>query len=117
METVNYDTEVKAYQFEPEVQVIIKKDSPGERAGLTVVFKKEVRKKHPCDCQQKFQIHLKKSIDCCEKQHLSSKFKPFKHFSILNFTMTKWFFRGTCFAMVFPVLLFSLKQFYVFIIK
>ena len=44
-ETVNYETEIKAYQFEPEVQVI-KKGSSGERTGLTRVFEEGVLKKN-----------------------------------------------------------------------
>ena len=44
-ETVNYETEIKVYQFEPEVQVI-KKGSSGERTGLTRVFEEGVLKKN-----------------------------------------------------------------------
>ena len=48
-ETVNYDTEIESYQFEPEVQVI-KRGSPGERTGLTRVSEEEVRNKASCNC-------------------------------------------------------------------
>ena len=41
-ETVNYDIEIKAYQFVSEVQVI-KKGSAGERKGLTRTFEEGVR--------------------------------------------------------------------------
>ena len=50
-ETVDYDIEIKAYQFESEVQVI-KKGSAGERRGLTRAFEEGVRNNVLCDFQQ-----------------------------------------------------------------
>ena len=49
--TVNYDTRIKAYRFEPKIK-IIKKASQGKRSGLTCVFEKRVMNKNWCDCQQ-----------------------------------------------------------------
>ena len=40
-ETVNYDTEIKAYQFELEVGVM-KNINPGERTGLNLSWRKSV---------------------------------------------------------------------------
>ena len=40
------------------------------------------------------------------EEHLQTTTPAFKHFSILNFAMTKWFCRIACFAKVF-----FLKQF------
>ena len=48
---MNYDTENKAYQFEPELQVI-KKGRPAKRTGLTRVFDEGIQDKNRCDCQR-----------------------------------------------------------------
>ena len=41
----NYDTEIKAYQFEPEVEVI-KNDCPDERTSLRILTGKKHLKKN-----------------------------------------------------------------------
>ena len=43
-ETVNYDADYKAYQFEPE-ELVIKKGIPGERTCLTRVFEESPKEK------------------------------------------------------------------------
>ena len=57
-ETVNYDTKIKAYQFELEVWVI-KKGRLGERTNLTRVFEESVWNKVWCD----FHRHTIKSTE------------------------------------------------------
>ena len=49
METVNYDIEIKEYQFVQKVN-IIKKGSQGQRTGLTTVFEEGVWNKVRCNC-------------------------------------------------------------------
>ena len=43
-ETVNYDADYKAYQFESE-ELVIKKGIPGERTCLTRVFEESPKEK------------------------------------------------------------------------
>ena len=50
-EALNYDTEIKGYQFEREVQVM-KNSSSGERTGLTRVFEEGVLNENWCNCQR-----------------------------------------------------------------
>ena len=55
-ETVNYDTETKAYQFEPDVKLSKRAVQVKEQVEL-VFLKKESGSKNQCD---KYQIQLKK---------------------------------------------------------
>ena len=49
--TVNYDTEIKTYQFEPGTQVI-KKGNPNERTNLTRVFEEGFGNQIRRNCQR-----------------------------------------------------------------
>ena len=51
-QTVNYDTEIKTYQFKPNLCVSYQKSSPSERLSLTRVFEEGVQNKIKYDSQR-----------------------------------------------------------------
>ena len=69
-EIVNHDTEIKTYQFKPELQ-IIEKGSTGEKTSLARVFEEGVQNKIRGDCQR----YIRKSI---EKKDLLPQISPFQ---------------------------------------
>ena len=59
--TINYDADIKTYQFKLEVQVN-KKGRPDEGTSLTPVFKKRVPNQIGCDCRWYIKANWKKVL-------------------------------------------------------
>ena len=71
---VNYDTEIKVYQYEPDMGVM-KKVNRREGTGSTCVFKEVFQNVVCYDCKLNIPMSTKKSIcESHENQHLSDKF-------------------------------------------
>ena len=107
--TINYYTEIKSQQFEPEVRVI-KRASPGEKTSLTHVFEEGFWSIVQCDCQRYIPMLTEKRSTCCqENQYLSDKFTAGRRY--LN---VLYLFK-ICFVLVFLSLSFLPNKFMLFL--